>query len=107
MPAGLTELSDGTVVGSRRGGDIAEYKAIVWLLDKGYEVFKNVGATGDVDLVVLKDSTFTKIDVKTVRYGRDGACFSWKSYLSKEQLEAGVKVLFVEGDKVGWNRDYF
>ena len=38
-----------------RKGDIAEYYAVTWLWDEGYEVFKNCGCTGEVDLIAIKD----------------------------------------------------
>ena len=34
-----------------RKGDMAEFYAVTWLWDNGYEVFKNCGCTGLADLV--------------------------------------------------------
>lgn len=36
-----------------RIGDMAEYYAVTWLWDNGYQVFKNCGCTGEIDLVAL------------------------------------------------------
>jgi Holliday junction resolvase len=49
-----------------RTGDMAEHYAITWLWDQGYEVFKNCGCTGAIDLVAIKDGKTILIDVKTM-----------------------------------------
>jgi hypothetical protein len=41
-----------------------ELAAIVWLLDQGYEVFRNVSAHGSIDVIAVKDGEVTRIDVK-------------------------------------------
>ena len=55
-------------VSSNRKGDLTEHKAIVWLLDQGYEVFRNVSCVGPVDIIVMSKETgkVLKIDVKTI-----------------------------------------
>ena len=76
---GNTELS--------RKGDFAEYYAVTWLWDNGYEVFKNCGCTGLVDLIAVnKHGKVTFIDVKT-RSGRSGRT------RTEEQLKLDVKIL--------------
>ena len=37
---------------SSRKGDLAEFYAVTWLWDNGYEVFKNCGCSGPIDLIV-------------------------------------------------------
>ena len=53
---------------SSRKGDMAEYYAVTWLWDNGYEVFRNCGCTGSVDLIArdLKGN-IKLIDVKTAQ----------------------------------------
>ena len=34
-----------------RKGDFAEFYAVTWLWDQGYDVFKNCGCDGMVDLI--------------------------------------------------------
>jgi hypothetical protein len=46
--------------------------ACAWLLERGWEVFRNVAPTGAVDLVSLTDGVFTLIDGKTARITGDG-----------------------------------
>lgn len=49
-----------------RTGDFAEYYAITWLWDQGYEVFRNCGCDGPVDLVVMDQyGKMFLVDVKT------------------------------------------
>jgi len=69
-----------------RKGDMAEFYAVTWLWDNGYEVFKNCGCTGPVDLIATKDGKTTLIDVKT-KSGRSGRT------RSVEQLHLDVKIL--------------
>ena len=88
-------------------GLINEHRATVWLLEQGYEVYKNVLPIGTVDLIAIKDSKVIKLDVKTLKVREDGPIFSWKIYLSEEQINSGIVPLFVKDGKVGWNRDYF
>ena len=48
-------------------GDIAEHYAITWLWDEGFQVFKNEGCTGPVDMIGIKNGTVYLFDVKTGR----------------------------------------
>lgn len=52
-----------------RIGAISELKAQTWLMEQGYEVFKNIKASGPADMIAwdIKTDTLLKIDVKTVR----------------------------------------
>lgn len=79
-----------------RKGDMAEYYAVTWLWDNGYEVFKNCGCTGIADLIALKDGQTTLIDVKTAQpqlHKKTGNNFTKCCSRTKEQIEAGVQLL--------------
>ena len=65
---------------------MAEFYAVTWLWDNGYEVFKNCGCTGPVDLIATKNGKTTFIDVKT-KSGRSGRT------RSDEQLDLNVQIL--------------
>ena len=53
---------------SSRKGDLAEYYAVTWLWDNGYEVFQNAGCSGPVDIIAMdKKGEIVLIDVKTAR----------------------------------------
>lgn len=90
-------------------GATAELKAQAWLLEQGYEVFRNVAQWGPADLVAFKEGKFSRIDVKCLQRNGDldDWCFRHNRYLTDEQLVDGVKVLFVKDSEIGWNRDYF
>jgi len=47
-----------------RLGDVAEYYAITWLWDEGFEVFYNAGSTGAIDLIGVKEGEVYLFDVK-------------------------------------------
>ncbi len=85
-----------------RTGDIAEYYAVTWLWDSGYEVFKNCGCTGQVDLVAIKDNEIFKFDVKSSWWRTDGR-YKEKGErrvkgLTQEQKENGVHLLAFNPD---------
>ena len=77
----------------KRKGDLAEHYAIVWLWKQGYEVFRNCGSTGKVDMVAVDPSgEVILIDVKTLNY----ACGSnGKNKMPRTpcQKDAGIVLL--------------
>jgi len=75
-----------------RKGDFAEFYAVTWLWDNGYEVFLNAGATGPMDMVAIKDGDVTLIDVKTLQPDprwNEGTT-TCKSVRTEKQKELGV-----------------
>ena len=82
---------------SNRKGDFAEYYAVTWLWDNGYEVFQNSGCSGAVDMVAIdKERNIILIDVKTAkRDKRRGNKYVNVSGQSRtdEQIKLGVKFL--------------
>ena len=74
---------------STRKGDFGEYHAVTWLWDQGYEVFKNCGGSGYIDLVAIKDKEIKLIDVKSTRRERA----SYSRGRTAKQKEDGVVVL--------------
>ena len=81
---------------SSRKGDFAEYYAVTWLWDQDYEVFKNAGCSGPIDLVAYKDGNIKLIDVKTESNGRnkkDNGYYWVKPKRSELQIEMGVEIL--------------
>ena len=78
-----------------RQGDLAEYYAVTWLWEEGYEVFKNAGCSGLIDLIAYKKETedILLIDVKTIQEDKRGSAPYVKHTLTKEQREKGVRVL--------------
>lgn len=70
-----------------------ELLAAVWLLSRGYEVFRNVSAHGPVDLIAMRNGEVFKIDVKSCdRFPRG------TPQLTNEQRALGVKLLAVYPD---------
>ena len=85
-----------------RTGDFAEYYAVTWLWDNGYEVFQNSGCTGTVDIIAIDTTGKTVlIDVKTKR--KDPRCSSTKATAgggrTKKQIELGVQILAFDAIK--------
>ena len=81
---------------ANRIGDMAEHYAITWLWDNGYEVFKNCGCTGAIDLIAISKTGKTRlIDVKsyTVPKGSKERTRKPSGVRSKEQKKLGVELL--------------
>jgi len=54
-----------------RKGDFAEYYSVTWLWDQGFEVFKNCGSTGAIDIVAVCPKGIAHyFDIKS--YATDG-----------------------------------
>lgn len=96
-------MKESSLISPRNKGDISEYKAIVWLMEQGYAVFKSVATTGPVDLVAIKDNKIRKIDVKTASMQKDFDNIQlYGPSLTKKQEELDIELLYVYEDKVGW-----
>ena len=80
---------------SNRKGDFAEYYAVTWLWDNGFEVFQNSGCTGPIDMIaVYKKGLATYIDVKTIHVGpKSEPHRGCKKTRTKIQKKVGVKIL--------------
>lgn len=71
-------------------GTSSELRATVWLFEQGFEVFKNVAATGPADLVIRNKETgeLRAVDVKTVTIyiKKDGSkSYNWSVSGSKKE----------------------
>ena len=91
---------------TNRKGALAEYYAVTWLWDNGYEVFKNCGCDGFIDLVV-RDSKgkIILVDVKSARKdNRFKNCWTSRTTRTKEQIKADVRYLLFmpETRKLRW-----
>jgi Holliday junction resolvase-like predicted endonuclease len=88
-----------------RKGDMAEYYAVTWLWDNGYEVFPNAGCSGPIDIIAFKDGEITLIDVKTERkdWRWPNAAYQPK-IRTQEQKNIGVVFLAFNPDtrKLRW-----
>ncbi len=75
-------------------GSQSELLACAWLLERGYEVFRNVSAAGPIDIVGIKDGVVSLFDVKTKRVGNGKPI----TRLSAHQIFLGVLPLYVNDD---------
>ena len=66
---------DSDDLNTNRKGDFAEYYAVTWLWDQGYEVFQNSGCTGPVDMIAMdEEGNILLIDVKTIHPNANRTC---------------------------------
>ncbi len=83
-----------------RKGDMAEFYAVTWLWDNGYEVFKNCGCTGLADLIARdSEGNLMLIDVKTAQpqtHKNNNNNYTKCTGRTKQQVEAGVQLLMFE-----------
>ena len=90
-----------------RKGDMAEFYAVTWLWDQGYEVFRNCGCDGMIDLII-RDSkgNIQLVDVKTFGHDKRGknTYYTTGPKRTDEQKKAGVKYLGFRPDnrKLRW-----
>ena len=77
-----------------RKGDLAEHYAITWLWDEGYEVFKNAGCSGPIDLIAynLETQETILIDVKTFYKGSKEGTYS-QTPKQRSQLQKDLNVV--------------
>jgi len=82
---------------SGRKGDFAELYAVTWLWDQGYEVFRNYGSNGIVDMIAWHKETneFILVDVKTMSIDNrwPGQNVTKGRSRTPEQKEKGVRIL--------------
>tara|TARA_R100001510_G_C7517022_1_gene114175 strand:+ start:45 stop:371 length:327 start_codon:yes stop_codon:yes gene_type:complete len=87
---------------SNRKGDFAEYYAVTWLWDNGFEVFQNSGCTGPIDMVAIdKKGKTILIDVKTLqpdKRWKTGNRIQFKTPRTKVQKKLGVQFLLFNPD---------
>ena len=82
-----------------RKGDFAEYYAVTWLWDKGYEVFQNSGCSGPVDMIAMdKKGKPLFIDVKTAQNDKKSPNLRSKNPLKEKQKKLKVKILLFNPD---------
>src|ERR1700722_6160557 len=86
----ISEIERG-MVGARN-----EMVATVWLMGRGYQVFRNVSPHGPIDLIGMKDGKFEYFDVK-MSYIRPGGG-AVKIKVNSVQAALGVKILHVMRD---------
>jgi len=76
-----------------RKGDFAEYYAVTWLWDRGYEVFKNTGCSGAIDLVAVNPKgKIILIDVKTLQRDHRSADEYYHVVSSRTPYQKNLKV---------------
>lgn len=87
-----------------RGG-YSEIVACAWLLENGYEVFRNVADRGAIDLIAIRGKECILIDVKTINiiYAPEGIRVTNQT-LKAHQVAMGIVPLYVTDEGVcGWS----
>jgi hypothetical protein len=59
----------GDVMDRKYKGAFSELRAAAWLLEQGYQVFRNVSSHGDTDIIAIRDDKIERFDVKTAPSG--------------------------------------
>ena len=92
-----------TVNEKNRIGDISEHKAVVWLLEQGYEVFRNECCSGPIDIITFNIETqeILKIDVKagSIYIREDGTRKVSHGKLKENQKKLDVKLLSYDRER--------
>jgi Holliday junction resolvase-like predicted endonuclease len=80
----------------KHAGAKNELLACTYLLEHGFEVFRNVSQHGTADLVAVKAGEILLIDVKARQVNRQG--HQCRTLLTERQREEGVVVMDVFSD---------
>jgi|TARA_R110002124_G_scaffold160220_1_gene327408 Holliday junction resolvase-like predicted endonuclease len=93
---------------AKRQGDMSEIKALSFLLDSGFDVFRNESSTGPVDIITL-DITRKKVilvDVKTQPPAKTTGIYRIPNK-TKIQQNLDVQFLFYDKntDTFTWEKD--
>lgn len=95
------------ITSKSRIGDISELVAVTWLLNQGYEVFRNVSSVGPIDLIALNSGELLKIDVKTARLNKTGKSIGSGKGLAERINKQDIRVIFVLDNIVCmWDKDF-
>lgn len=89
-----------------RTGTLSELKAMAWLVEQGYEVFRNISAEGPFDLIAIRPGETIYIDVKTLAprmYQGEKVLQRGKfSKTADKYPDLNKKLLYVYKDQVDW-----
>ena len=87
-----------------RTGDITELEVATHFLKQGYEVFRNMGSTGLIDLIIVCPKTKEVIlyDVKTllIRVDKDNITTLYGNSTTEAQRKLGVEVVALYKGKI-------
>ena len=87
-----------------RTGDVTELEVATNFLKQGYEVFRNMGSTGLIDIVVVcpKTKEILLYDVKTTTEYKDkeGVTTVYANTYTEEQRKLGVEVVALYKGKI-------
>lgn len=81
----------------KHSGARNELIACAWLLQQGYEVYRNVSQHGDVDIMATKDGEVFRFDVKGAFIVKPGNKF-YGTKMEARKIEMGLKHLYVFAD---------
>lgn len=76
-------------------GAYSELIACAWLLEQGYQVFRNVSPSGPYDIIAIKGPEELRVNVRTIRFSMRTGSYprvKWKAPL------ADVQFLYVDPD---------
>jgi hypothetical protein len=82
----------------KHSGTKNELIATVWLLQQGFDVFRNVSPHGEIDIIAFRDGEVIYFDVKATQYNVRGEPSPYGNRLTARQIELGVKRLNVYWD---------
>ena len=90
-----------------RKGDYQELLLCTLLMERGYEVFRNVSCVGLIDIVAIDRSKMKTIliDSKSPIIANDGTLKGQQQYITKEQQEKGILAMTAWNNKIFyWSR---
>lgn len=78
-------LNPQTTLTPTASGAVSEYKVIIDLLHRGFEVFRSVEPGATCDLAILQNGKLLRVEVKTLKYS-----YSGKPYSPNKPIKADI-----------------
>ena len=97
VPHDIVKLS------AHKKGSLRELRLCSYLVEQGYETFRNVTPDGLIDIIAVDKDTMTThyIDSKSPLFSqKDGTLTNKIGILSKEQKEKGIKGMIYYEEKI-------
>jgi hypothetical protein len=94
---------DRVKLSAHKKGSLRELRLCSYLVEQGYETFRNVTPDGIIDIIAVDKDTMTThyIDSKSPLFSqKDGTLTNKIGILSKEQKEKGIKGMIYYEEKI-------
>lgn len=87
---GFRKMNPKPILASATAGAVAEYRVVVDLLNRGFEVFRSVSPACSCDLAILADTRLFRVEVRSNKYSATGKAYTIPTKPVKADILASV-----------------